>query len=109
MKRIRDYGIIIGNGKTGKLNKITDVPGVRVGHYTISNENNNTGITVILPCQDNIYKDKVVAASHVMNGYGKTQGLMQIDELGYIETPIALTNTLNVGKVHEGLVDYMIN
>ncbi len=109
MKRIRDYGIIIGNGKTGKLNKITDVPGVRVGHYTISNENNNTGITVILPCQDNIYKNKVVAASHVMNGYGKTQGLMQIDELGYIETPIALTSTLNVGKVHEGLVDYMIN
>ena len=108
MKRIRDYGIIIGNGKTGKLNKITDVPGVAVGHYTISNGNNNTGITVVLPCQDNVYKDKIVAASHVMNGYGKTQGLMQIDELGYIETPIALTNTLNVGKVHEGVVDYML-
>ena len=108
MKRIRDYGIIIGNGKTGRLNKITDVPGVKVGHYTLNNEDNQTGITAILPCEDNVYISKVTASSHVINGYGKTTGLMQLEELGFIETPIILTNTLNVGKVYDGLVSYTI-
>lgn len=109
MKRIRDYGIIIGKGKTGKLNKITDVPGVKVGHYTLENKEHNTGITVILPCEDNPFINKVMAASHVINGYGKTQGLVQVDELGCIETPIVLTNTLNIGKIHDGMVSYMID
>ena len=108
MKRIRDYGIIIGNGKTGKLNKITDVLGVKVGHYTLQDEKHNTGITVILPCEDNPYINKVMASSHVINGYGKTLGLVQIEELGYIETPIVLTSTLNVGKLHDSVVSYMI-
>ena len=107
--RIRDYGIIIGNGKTGKLNKITDVPGVKVGHYTLSDEMHNTGITVIMPHSGNPYLNKCVAASYVINGYGKTMGLVQIEELGYIETPIFLTNTLNAGKVHDGVVSYMID
>ncbi len=108
MKRIRDYGIIIGKGKTGRLNKITDVPGVKVGHYTKEDDHHNTGVTVILPCEDNPFINKVMATSHVINGYGKTEGLVQVEELGYIETPIALTNTLNVGKIHDGLVSYMI-
>ena len=108
MKRIRDYGIIIGEGKTGKLNKITDVKGVTVGHYTISNENNNTGLTVIMPSADNIYTNKIIAATHTINGYGKTIGLTQIEELGCIETPIFLTNTLNVGKIHDAVIEYKI-
>ena len=66
MKRIRDYGIIIGNGKTGKLNKITDISGVKVGHYTLQDGKHNTGITVILPCEDNPFINKVMATSHVI-------------------------------------------
>ena len=108
MKRIRDYGIIIGNGKTGRLNKMTDVPGVKVGHYTLDSENNQTGITAILPCEDNVYVNQVTASSHVINGFGKTTGLMQLEELGVIETPIILTNTLNVGKVYDGVVSYVV-
>lgn len=109
MKRIRDYGIIIGNGDTGKLNKITDVEGVKVGHYTLKNDKHNTGLTIILPSVDNIYLNRCVAASHILNGYGKTQGLPQIDEMGYIETPIVLTNTLNIGLMNDALVQYTIN
>ena len=105
--RIRDYGIQVGSLTCGKLNKITDVPGVRVGHATIDDERHHTGVTVIMPCEDNMFKNKLTAASFVLNGFGKTQGLVQIDELGTLETPIALTNTLNVGKVHDALVGYM--
>lgn len=108
-KRIRDYGIIIGNGKTGRLNKITDVPGVKVGHTTIDTDRHKTGVTVILPCEDNPFTKKLTAAAYVHNGFGKTQGIPQIEELGTMETPIALTNTLNVGKVHDAVVDYMIS
>ena len=107
--RIRDYGIVIGNGNIGKLNKITDVPGVKVGHYTLRNDKHNTGITVILPSTDNLFTNKVMATSHVINGYGKTQGLVQVEELGCIETPIVLTNTLNVGKMHDAVIGYMID
>ena len=65
-------------------------------------------MTVILPCEDNPFANKLTAACHVLNGFGKTCGLMQIEELGVIETPIALTNTLNVGLVHDAMVGYMI-
>ena len=109
MKRIRDYGIIIGTGEIGQLNKITDVKGVKVGHYTLKNENHNTGITVILPCIDNPFANKLLASSYVINGYGKSTGLLQIEEMGYIETPIILTNTLNIGAMHDALVKYMID
>lgn len=109
MKRIRDYGIIIGKGKTGELNKITDVPGVRVGHYTIKNGEHNTGVTAIMPNSDNIYINKVMASTHTINGFGKSIGLMMVDELGYLETPILLTNTLNTYKVADALVSYTIN
>lgn len=106
-KRSADYGIRVGRMTPGQLDKITDVPGVRVGHTTIRDGKHNTGVTVILPCEDNMFTNKLVAASFVLNGFGKTQGLIQIDELGTLETPIALTNTLNVGIVHDALVTYM--
>lgn len=84
-KRIADYGIQIGCMKKGELNKITDVPGVRVGHATIRDERHHTGVTVILPCEDNMFAQKLTAASFVLNGFGKTQGLVQVDELGTLE------------------------
>lgn len=93
--------------KKGQNNLITDVPGIKVGHYTVNTENNKTGVTVILPCEDDIFKNKMIAACHVLNGFGKTAGLIQIEELGTMETPIALTNTLNVGLVHDAIVEYM--
>lgn len=97
----------VGRMERGKMNSIGDVPGVKVGHCTVVNDRHNTGVTVILPCSDDIFKRKMVAAQHVLNGFGKTAGLMQIAELGTLETPIALTNTLNVGKVHDAMVEYM--
>ena len=99
----------IGCMNHGPRNLITDVPGVRVGHHTIDEGNCHTGVTVVMPPRQNPYTDKLTAASVVFNGFGKTQGLVQVDELGTIETPIALTNTLNVGKVHDALVSYMID
>ena len=107
--RAREKGIITGGLPTGPLNKISDVPGVTVGHVTITEGKHNTGVTVVMPCEDNMFSLKLRAAEFVLNGFGKTAGLMQIDELGNIETPIALTNTLNVGLVHDALVGYMID
>lgn len=107
-KRIRDYGIVIGRGTPGPRNKITDVAGVTVGHCTVDTDRNKTGVTVILPCTDNPFSRKLTAAVCIQNGFGKSQGLIQIEELGTIETPIALTNTLNVGIVHDSIVDYML-
>jgi len=71
-KRIRDYGIIIGNLDTGKLNSITDVKGVKVGHETIDNETSKTGVTAILPHNGNLFKEKLIASSYVINGFGKS-------------------------------------
>jgi D-aminopeptidase len=106
---IRDLGIKIGQYPAGQLNKISDVPGITVGHTTIRNSRHNTGVTVILPSADNIYHHKLISSCAVFNGFGKTQGLIQIEELGTLETPIALTNTLNVGLVHSALTSYMIS
>ncbi len=108
-KRIEDVGIKIGNMKRGPLNKITDVHGVKVGHTTIKNVLNKTGVTVIIPHEKNIFDNKIVASSFVLNGFGKTSGLIQVEELGNIETPIALTSTLNVGLVMDALVEYTLN
>ncbi|WP_024347751.1 P1 family peptidase [Lacrimispora indolis] len=108
MKRIREYGIITGKLAPGPLNKITDVEGVLVGHATINTKDHKTGVTVILPCKDNPFSRKLVAAAYIHNGFGKSQGLVQVEELGTLETPVALTNTLNVGKVHDALVDFML-
>lgn len=107
-KRIREYGIMIGRHQTGKWNKISDVPGVTVGHYTVDTEEHKTGVTVIMPCQDNMFVNKLTAAAFIHNGFGKTTGIPQIEELGTLETPIALTNTLNVGRVQDAIVDYMV-
>ena len=106
-KRIEDFGIRIGKLPRGERNKITDVPGVLVGHATIRDERHNTGVTVIRPCARNIFRDKLIAASFVHNGFGKTAGTVQIDELGTLETLIALTNTLNVGAVSDAVVAWM--
>ena len=97
----------IGRMEHGARNNIADVPGVTVGHCTVDNERHKTGVTVVMPCQDDIFKNKMVAACHVLNGFGKTAGLMQIQELGTLESPIALTNTLNVGLVHDALVEHL--
>jgi len=98
----------IGKMPHGPRNLITDVPGVTVGHTTVDADDCHTGVTVVMPHQNNPFTRKLTAASCVFNGFGKTQGLVQVDELGTLETPIALTNTLNVGKVHDALVSWMV-
>jgi len=107
-KRMRDYGVKIGRLETGFYNAITDVDGVTVGHVTLSDQASQTGVTAILPHQGNIFKEKLIASSHVINGFGKTMGTIQMAELGTIETPILLTNTLNVGTGADALIDYML-
>jgi len=113
MRRIRDLGITIGQMPTGAWNAITDVAGVRVGHTTLfsgegalqpGNGPVRTGVTVVLPHIGNLYQQKVRAAVHTINGFGKVAGFEQVRELGVIEAPIALTNTLNVGLVLDALV-----
>lgn len=107
-RRLRDYGIVIGKMKTGERNSITDVEGIRVGHVTLADGMVQTGVTALLPHGGNLFKEKVMAVSHVINGFGKTMGTIQIDELGTIETPIILTNTLGVGIAADALIDYML-
>ena len=104
MKRL----VKIGSIPSGIKNNICDVKGVLVGHSTIDKDNIHTGITCILPHNRNLFKEKCVAGSYAFNGFGKSIGLMQVDELGTIESPILLTNTLNVGKVSDGLISYML-
>ena len=99
----------VGRGQRGEKNLITDVPGVLVGHVTLHRGDNiRTGVTCIKPHGGNLFADKVMAASFVFNGYGKTAGLVQVDELGTIETPIVLTNTLSVGTAMTATVRYMM-
>ncbi len=98
----------IGSIETGKKNNICDVPGVLVGHTTIINGVNKTGVTAILPHSGNLFENKVVAGSYVFNGFGKSIGLMQLDELGTIETPIILSNALSASKTANSLITYML-
>ncbi len=107
--RSRDFGFAVGSLPAGPRDQITDVPGVRVGHWTLHSETQHTGVTVILPRAENVFLHKCVAAADVVNGYGKTLGLVQVAELGVLETPVALTGTLNVGLVHDALVQYAID
>ena len=107
-KRLRGWGITVGEMAPGPLNKITDVPGVTVGHTTLDDEFHKTGVTVVIPAPGNLFTDKMTAASFVINGFGKTCGTVQIDELGTLETPIALTGTLDVGRIADALVTYPI-
>lgn len=109
MPRFRDLGVIPGSLPTGQNNAITDVIGVRVGHTThIEGDTIRTGVTAILPHARNPYAEKIPAAVHTVNGFGKAAGFEQVRELGSIETPILLTNTLNVGKVADAVVGYMV-
>ena len=105
----KSRGIRVGKLPCGPLDKISDVPGVTVGHCTLADGDVQTGVTALLPHQGDIFHDKVMAASHVINGFGKTTGLVQIDELGTLETPILFTNTLSVGTVETALVKYMLD
>ncbi|MCA1849937.1 MAG: P1 family peptidase, partial [Acidobacteria bacterium] len=107
--RARDLGITVGVLPTGALNAITDVAGVRVGHRTIiRGENVRTGVTAILPHGGNLFREKVPGAVFVGNGFGKLAGSTQVNELGEIETPVLLTNTLSVPRVADALLDYML-
>ena len=109
-KRARDYGVKIGLIPTGKLNSITDVDGVKVGQTTlIIGDSIRTGVTAILPFDGNIFQQKVPAAIFAGNGFGKLAGSTQVKELGNIETPIILTNTLNVAFAMDAVVDYTLN
>ena len=107
--RPRDMGLEIGLFKTGEWNAITDVSGVQIGHETlIQGDSVRTGVTHIKPHSGNLFKDKVMGAVYVTNGFGKAIGFTQVAELGTIETPIGLTNTLNIFLVANSIVDYMI-
>lgn len=102
--KIRRF-VKIGKMSTGKKNNICDVEGVLVGQKSIKTDKYNTGVTVVKPHPGNIFKEKVVAASHVHNGFGKSMGFVQIDELGTIETPIAITGTLNIGIIADAVIE----
>lgn len=103
------WGFQVGSLPHGPLNKISDVPGVTVGHCTLAEGEIQTGVTALLPHPGDTFHDKVLAASQVINGFGKTIGLVQIDELGTLETPILFTNTLSVGTAATALVKYMLD
>ena len=107
--RVREFGIKIGIMEPGKWNAITDVMGVKVGHVTlIEGGSVRTGATAVLPHDGNIYKEMVPGAIYVANGYGKLMGYTQVEELGVIETPIILTNTLSVPTAANGLITYTL-
>lgn len=107
--RAPDLGIPAGSLPRGPLDAITDVAGVRVGHATlIQGDTVRTGVTIILPHAGNLFREKAPGAVYVGNGFGKLAGSTQVDELGEIETPIALTSTLNVPRVADALLDYML-
>lgn len=107
--RARELGLEIGIFRTGHLNAITDVQGVKVGHVTlVSGDKVHTGVTAIVPHEGNIFQEKVPAAMVVGNGFGKLIGITQVDELGELETPIVLTNTLSVWDAAKALVEYTL-
>lgn len=105
----RDCGLELHHKwKSGKLNKITDVRGLKVANVTIQDNEINTGVTAILPHEGNIFKSKLVAGASVLNGFGKSLGIVQLKELGNIETPIIMTNTLSVGEAATALTKYCL-
>jgi len=107
--RARELGVAPGTLSPGRFNAITDVPGVLVGHFTyVAEPGIRTGATAIVPRAGNLFQRKVPAAVVVANGFGKLIGSTQVDELGQLETPIILTNTLNVWEAATALVDYTL-
>ncbi len=111
-KRLRDLGVEIGSYSTGEHNSITDIDGIKVGHKTLHYDQGGTivrtGVTAICPHEGNVFKEKVIASSYVINGFGKTVGSIQLNELGILESPIMLTNTLSVGDVLKGTLYHMM-
>ena len=106
--RARDIGIQIGTLPTGTHNAITDVAGVKVGHVTLNEGDSiRTGVTAILP-SDDIWTARLFGAAHVIHGNGEATGIARINQAGWIESPILLTNTLSVGAVHDGVVRYIV-
>ncbi len=109
-QRVSDLGIRVGVLSTGKYNAITDVPGVKVGHKTlIEGDRVRTGVTAILPHSGNIFQEKVPAAIYVANGFGKLTGISQVQELGNLETPVVLTNTMAVPVAGDALIDHTLS
>lgn len=110
-KRPRELGISFGILPTGKNNAITDVEGVKVGQVTLIDDQKGmrTGVTAIVPHTDNIFKHKVPAGIFLGNAFGKMVGYPQVKELGNIETPIVLTNTLNLAAAIDGIIDYVFS
>jgi D-aminopeptidase len=110
MKRARDYGIEIGILRTGSFNAITDVPGVKVGQVTLKEGDSvRTGVTAILPHDGNIFQQKVPAGIFVGNGFGKLAGFTQVEELGNLETPVVLTNTLSVSTAVAAVIEHTLS
>jgi D-aminopeptidase len=108
--RVRELGYAVGRFPAGALNALVDVPGVLVGHRTIvEGDRLRTGVTAILPHGGNLYEEKVLGAYHAVNAYGKAAGLTQLAELGTIESPILLTNTLSVGAAWEGGLRHLLD
>lgn len=108
MARIRQFDISPGIMATGKRNAITDVSGVQVGHVTLSSGDVNTGVTAIIPQPGNLFENKLTASVEVINGFGKSAGLVQVAELGSLETPILLTNTFGVGTCSNALIRHAV-
>lgn len=115
--RVRDIGLIIGELPPGPNNAITDIEGVKVGHCTVRFGEGElkcgqgparTGVTAIIPQEGDCFQNKLEAAAYVINGFGKSIGLPQLQEMGQLESPILLTNTLNVPRVADALLDYML-
>src|SRR6476619_2530781 len=102
--RARELGLACGTLPPGVRNTIADVPGVTVGHATLSEGDVRTGVTALLPHGGDLFRDKPVAAAVVLNGFGKSVGLVQLNELGTLETPILLTNTFAVGACANALI-----
>ncbi len=101
--------IVLGILPPGPRDAITDVAGVRVGHVSLAGGMLRTGVTAVLPHDRNLYREKTTAACAVLNGYGKSVGLIQVEELGTVETPILITSTLNVPRVSDALITYMLS
>ncbi|MFQ8697352.1 MAG: P1 family peptidase, partial [Peptoniphilus harei] len=100
---------IFKNSRRGRLNKISDVKGVRVGHSTIKDGKIKTGVTCIMPHDGDVFNEKLVANSYIINGYGKSLGLVQLEELGTLESPIFMTNTMSLGRVLDSSMKWMID
>ena len=115
--RARDIGIHLGILRPGRFNAITDVAGVMVGHVTLMEGEGplipgtgpvRTGVTAILPHGGNLYREKVPAGAFVLNGFGKSTGFIQVNEVGNLEAPIMLTNTLNVPLVADAVIEWTL-